>query len=85
LGGSDLTRGVTCGGSGLTRGVTCGGSGLTRGVTCGGSGLARGVTFTLLVRPLPPKVTPLVRPDFRYTKIVKCYLIIPSQERSPVF
>ena len=40
---------------------------------------------TPLVRPLPPKVTPLVRPDFRYTKIVKCYLIIPSQERSPVF
>ena len=30
-----------------------------------------------LIRPLPTMATSLIRPDFRFTEIVKCYLIDP--------
>jgi hypothetical protein len=36
------------------------------------------------MRPLPPKITPLIRPDIRCTEMVKEYKISPSREVTPL-
>jgi hypothetical protein len=35
------------------------------------------IATIILIRPLPPQTTPLIRPDFRYTGLAKDYWIIP--------
>jgi hypothetical protein len=37
-----------------------------------------------IVRPLPPKTTSLIRPDFRCTKVVKYHQIVLLKERLPL-
>ena len=36
-----------------------------------------------VIRPLPPKATLLIRPDFRCTEMVKYYLIAPPMKGHP--
>ena len=40
---------------------------------------------TSLIRPLPTMATSLIRPDFRFTEIVKCYLIDPIKRGHPSY
>jgi hypothetical protein len=39
----------------------------------------------ITVVPLPPKATPLIRPDFRYIEIVKYYEIVPLKRGYPSY
>jgi hypothetical protein len=40
---------------------------------------------TPLIRPLPPKADPLIRPDFTCTEIVKYYIIVPLKRDHPSY
>jgi hypothetical protein len=43
------------------------------------------VIFNTYIRPLPIKVTPLNRPGFKFTEIVKYYQIGPLKTGNPFF